>query len=204
MFLLMFCHDRELNGAPCRDVDKESFKKLRAFERYEEEREEDDEDDDDEENEEKEIDIEKEKEREDVDKKDILDSIIGSKSISSSSAESQRPVGEWKIVTDILQIRKIVEFLGEGQHDPELAQNLVHSFLTEKKAEKEVVSSAKEVSSDGDEEEEAVEPQAEANRAEEEPSRPGRKVRTVMDSVVWGGYGQGSLVLSSVVCSAAR
>jgi hypothetical protein len=184
MTLLHVAIYRELNGASCRDVDKESFKKLRAFERYEEEREEDDEDEDEEENEEKEIDIEREKEREEVDKKEIFDGISDSKNTASSSSEVPRPLGEWKIVTDILQIRKIVEFLGEGQHDPELAQNIVHSFLTEKKAEKEVVSSAKEASSEGDEEEEAVEPQTEGNRVEDEPSRPGRKVRAVKDSAL--------------------
>jgi hypothetical protein len=181
MHICRIAINRELNGAPCRDVDKESFKKLRAFERYEEEREEDDEDEDEEDNEEKEIDVEREKEREDTDKKEIFDGISDSKNTASSSSITRRPLGEWKIVTDILQIRKIVEFLGEGQHDPELAQNLVHSFLTEKKAEKEVVSNAKEVSSDGDEEEEALEPQTEGNRVEDEPNRPGRKVSAVTD-----------------------
>ena len=132
---------RESRGPGSRDIDKEAFKKLRAFERYEEEREEgddyDDDDYDDDDNDDDDDDIvEEEKIEDEVEDKD--------NQIISSSAQTNHahaylgatPATEWKVVSDVQQIRKIVEYLGEGVQDRDLSKSLVHSFLMERKADK--------------------------------------------------------------------
>ena len=161
---------RECRGPGSRDIDKEAFKKLRAFERYEEEREEGDDDDDDDDV------VEEEKIEDEVEGKD--------KDVISSSATTNHahaylgttPATEWKVVSDIPQIRKIVEYLGEGVQDRDLSKSLVHSFLMERKADKD-----KDKDKDDDKDKEVFDGN-DSNSCEEEKERERDKDKDVRET----------------------
>ena len=136
--LILWILYRESRGSSSRDIDKEAFKKLRAFERYEEEREEDDDDDDDDSDDDDDDDDHdddvKEEHKTEEESKDVVSG--SARTGHAHSSLEAAPSTEWKVVSDVQQVRKIVEYLGEGAQDRELSRNLVHSFLMERKAEK--------------------------------------------------------------------
>ena len=171
-----------------RDKDRDAFRKLRALERYEEEREErgDDEDDDE--------DDDDEEETEGDEKESDANIEPNNNGVSTTASTDITPpvksVKEWKVITDLTQIRKIVEYLGDSQEDKELIQNIVYSYLTEKKIEPEKIEKIEDkdkdvtvdtVNTGNSEEEDAevdvTEPSDPSRQQEEEFSRPGRKVR---------------------------
>lgn len=183
----MIC--RESRGPGSRDIDKEAFKKLRAFERYEEEREEGDDYDDDDDDD---I-LEEEKIDEEVEGREKENISNNANTNHAHACLGATPATEWKVVSDVQQIRKIVEYLGEGVQDRDLSKSLVHSFLMERKADKD-----KDKDKDDDKDKEGldgddsaaseVEKEREKDKDVREPSdasgppdedyqqRPGRKV----------------------------
>jgi hypothetical protein len=174
---------RESRGSSSRDIDKEAFKKLRAFERYEEEREEDDDDDDDDDD----SDDDDNNDNDDDDVKEESKTEEESKDIVSGSARAGHahssletaPPTEWKVVSDVQQVRKIVEYLGEGAQDRELSRNLVHSFLLERKTEKD---KDEEKEKDKEKDKEGVDSSESAAPEEEKEKEKEKDVRDSTDA----------------------
>ena len=145
---ILFVRDGEsegVDGMRSRDVDKEAFRKLRAYERYEEEKEDDDDDDDDDDSDEdnenySQNGVKKEENEEiykdEINSNDNETSITAPDAIASKNNDSKIPsksVKGWKFVRELVQIRKIYEFLGSSPGELELKQNLAHAFLSDRK-----------------------------------------------------------------------
>jgi hypothetical protein len=76
-------------------------------------------------------------------------------------------------------VRKIVEYLGEGAQDRELSRNLVHSFLMERKTEKD---KDDEKDKDKEKEKEGVESSESAAPEEEKEKEKEKDVRDPTDA----------------------